>query len=333
MSVRRFATAACLAIGMSVLAGCQGAGLEDLMGAEAPLPPGLVRTIAAGNMGVNSPILIRIFKEESEMEVWKQTTDGSYALLKTYPMCAWSGVLGPKKKEGDRQAPEGFYAVTRGQMNPNSSYHLSFDLGYPNAFDRANERTGSHLMVHGSCSSMGCYAMDNGQITEIYALARHAFQGGQGAFQVQAFPFRMTPPNMARHRNNDHMAFWRVLKQGYDRFELTRRPVAVGVCEKRYVFDAVLPDGRTLDAQGQCPAIEEPMAVAQRRMADEAAEAALAARMNPSDFAVATTYSYNSGERLSAEAYAREQNRRPGYDRYGNRIEAPTSAFRSLLRR
>lgn len=303
------------------------------MGAEAPLPPGLVRTIAASNMGVNSPILIRIFKEESELEVWKQTTDGSYALLKTYPMCAWSGVLGPKKKEGDRQAPEGFYAVTRGQMNPNSSYHLSFDLGYPNAFDRANERTGTHLMVHGSCSSMGCYAMDNGQITEIYALARHAFQGGQGGFQVQAFPFRMTPPNMARHRNNEHMAFWRVLKQGYDRFELTRRPVAVGVCEKRYVFDAVLPDGRTLDAQGQCPAIEEPMAVAQRRMSDEAAEAALAARMSPSDFAVATTYSYNSGERLSAEAYAREQNRRPGYDRYGNRIEAPTSAFRSLLKR
>ena len=130
----------------------------------------MLAEIAAKNMDKESPILGRIFKEESEMEIWKQNRDGEFALLKTYPICRWSGDLGPKKKEGDRQAPEGFYTITPGQMNPNSNYYLAFNTGFPNAYDRAMGYTGSELMVHGDCSSRGCYAMTDEQIQEIYAL-------------------------------------------------------------------------------------------------------------------------------------------------------------------
>ena len=106
-------------------------------------------------------------------------------------------------------------------MNPNSAHHLSFDTGFPNAYDKARGATGSALMVHGTCSSRGCYAMTNEAIEEIYALAREAFAGGQQAFQFQAFPFRMTAENMVKHRTEAHVAFWNQLKEGSDRFEAT----------------------------------------------------------------------------------------------------------------
>ncbi|MCT4657030.1 MAG: murein L,D-transpeptidase [Cohaesibacter sp.] len=199
----------------------------------------------------NAPLYIRIFKEEAVLEAWKQTKDGTYALLKTYPICAYSGKIGPKKKEGDRQAPEGFYAITPGQMNPNSSYYLSFNLGYPNKFDRSYGRTGAHLMVHGSCSSRGCYAMEDEPVAEIYALGREAFEGGQRSFKVHAFPFRMTPENMARNRNNEHFPFWVNLKNGYDHFQITKKPPRVEVCNRTYIFN---PEGaNSFDATGSCP--------------------------------------------------------------------------------
>ncbi|MCV6576053.1 MAG: murein L,D-transpeptidase [Cohaesibacter sp.] len=199
----------------------------------------------------NAPLYIRIFKEEAVLETWKQKKDGTFALLKTYPICAYSGEVGPKKKEGDRQAPEGFYAISPGQMNPNSSYYLSFNLGYPNKFDRSYGRTGKHLMVHGSCSSRGCYAMEDEPIGEIYALGREAFEGGQRYFKVHAFPFRMTPENMARHRKSKHFPFWLNLKNGYDHFEVTKKPPNVEVCNRTYIFN---PKGAShFDATGNCP--------------------------------------------------------------------------------
>ena len=227
-----------------------------------PLSGQLLTEIEQKNMDKDSPILVRLFKEESELEIWKQDRSGRFALLKTYPICRWSGELGPKVREGDRQAPEGFYTITPGQMNPNSQYYLSFDLGYPNAFDRSHGRTGAHLMVHGDCSSRGCYSMTDEQIAEIYALGREAFFGGQRSFQVQAYPFRMTPRNLAKHRNNPHMAFWKMLKQGNDHFETTRLEPKVDVCEKRYVFNAQSPDSR-FSASGRCPAYEVPAEIAE----------------------------------------------------------------------
>ena len=226
----------------------------------APLSQKTLSEIQEKNMDKASPILVRLFKEESELEVWKQTKDGQYALLKTYPICRWSGDLGPKKKEGDRQAPEGFYTITPGQMNPNSSYYLAFNTGFPNTYDRAMGYTGSELMVHGDCSSRGCYAMTDEQIQEIYALARESFFGGQKSFQLQAFPFRMTALNMAKHRNNPNFAFWKMLKEGYDHFEATKLETKVAVCDRRYVFDPAAPDDATkplsFNPKGACPAYQ-----------------------------------------------------------------------------
>lgn len=227
---------------------------------QAPLSEKTLAEIASKNMDKESPILARIFKEEAEMEIWKMNRDGEYALLKTYPICRWSGDLGPKKKEGDRQAPEGFYTITPGQMNPASNYYLAFNTGFPNAYDRSWGYTGSELMVHGDCSSRGCYAMTDEQIQEIYALARESFFGGQKAFQLQAMPFRMTALNMAKHRNNSNFAFWKMLKEGYDHFEATHQQPQVAVCEKRYVFDAAQSENASkplkFDARGKCPAFE-----------------------------------------------------------------------------
>ena len=203
-----------------------------------PLSERMLADIDEKNMAKESPILVRIFKQESELEVWKEDKTGRFALLKTYPICRWSGDLGPKIKQGDRQAPEGFYTITPGLMNPNSNYYLAINTGFPNAYDRANGRTGAFLMIHGDCSSAGCYAMTDEQVAEIYALARESFFGGQKSFQIQAYPFKMTPLNMAKHRNSPNMAFWKMLKEGYDHFEVTRHEPKVDVCEKRYVFDA-----------------------------------------------------------------------------------------------
>jgi murein L,D-transpeptidase YafK len=273
----------------------------------------MLAEIESKNMDKDSPILIRSFKEESELEVWKQDRTGRYALLKTYPICRWSGELGPKFKEGDRQAPEGFYHISPGQMNPNSQYYLSFDLGYPNAYDRAHGRTGANLMVHGDCSSRGCYSMTDEQISEIYALGRDSFFGGQKSFQVQAYPFRMTPKNMAKHRNNPHIAFWKMLKRGNDHFEVTHLEPKVDVCEKRYVFNAQAPDGSqrplTFRAAERCPAFEVDQeiaaAVQEKERQDEVQLAELIRRGSPT--APIKTYADGGMHPVFVDAVKRNQ--------------------------
>ena len=232
-----------LALGLGLLAGCTS---EDTLGiehvsnrVEHPLPAKMRAKLARMNLSMSAPIMMRIFKEEAVMEVWKANSQDRYQLVATYPICAWSGQLGPKKKEGDRQAPEGFYTVTPAQMNPNSSYYLSFDMGYPNKFDRAYGRSGRNLMVHGACSSSGCYSISDAAVLQVYAFARDAFKAGQKSFQIQAFPFRMTAENMARHRSSEHYEFWKNLKVGYDHFEITHRPPVVDVCGKKYLFNQV----------------------------------------------------------------------------------------------
>ncbi|MCC6205047.1 MAG: hypothetical protein IT533_08630 [Hyphomicrobiales bacterium] len=239
-------------------AGCTESTLDMAGGASAQLPEKLVKEMQAKGMTRTSSILARVFKEEGKLEIWKQKTNGRYALVASYNICKMSGQLGPKFTEGDRQSPEGFYTVRPAQMNPNSSYHLAFNIGYPNAYDRANGRTGSNLMVHGECSSSGCFSMNNQQMEQIYAFARDAFRGGQTEFQIQSFPFRMTAANMARYRNDPNYAFWTMLKEGYDQFEITRMPVKVDVCEKRYVFNQITEDGVTFSPTGACPASTMP---------------------------------------------------------------------------
>ncbi|MGX7706155.1 L,D-transpeptidase family protein [Methylobacterium sp. Gmos1] len=270
--MRPVLAASALAVALS-LGACQDAGFSAAGSARArePIPQKTVALMATKNMSPRDPILIRAFKKESEMEVWKRGTDGQYALLKTFPICRWSGQLGPKVREGDRQAPEGFYPIAMGQMNPNSSYYLSFDTGYPNAFDRANGRTGSYLMVHGTCSSAGCFAMTDEAISEIYAIAREAFAGGQRAFQFQSYPFRMTAQNLAKFRNDPNIGFWKNLKEGSDYFEALHEEPRVGVCGTRYVF------GGQDAAAGACNPKVDPVVVAKREK-DEVEVAELVAK-------------------------------------------------------
>jgi len=243
-------------------------------------------------MSPSAPILVRIFKQESELEIWKQDRSGKYALLKTYPMCRWSGKLGPKTRDGDRQAPEGFYHVSSGMLNPNSQYYLSFNLGYPNRLEAALGYTGDALMVHGACSSSGCYAMTDEGVAEIYAVVRDALKGGQSSFQVQAFPFRMTPDNMAKYRSDPNFAFWTNLKEAYDIFDVSRRPPKVSYCEGRYVFDAEFQGGEPRNPLAVCPArlnAPDPL-IAARTMADLIAMESLVSTGN-----VLTAHAYADG--------------------------------------
>src|SRR5438067_8486002 len=280
--LRALLASAAIAAGMT-LAGC-GGGTPVTSGRHMqPLSERMLAELKAKNMEKESPILMRIFKEEAELEVWKQDDSGRFALLSTYPICRWSGELGPKIKQGDRQAPEGFYTITPGLMNPNSSQYLAINTGFPNAYDRANGRTGAFLMIHGGCSSAGCYAMTDEQIAEIYALAREAFFGGQKSFQLQAYPFRMSPLNVARHRNSPHMGFWKMIKQGYDHFEVTHLEPTVDVCDKNYVFGAESKD--SFSSAGRCPGYRMPedivASVRDKQRRDEIETAELIIRGTP----------------------------------------------------
>ncbi|MBT3071556.1 hypothetical protein KKP04_11835 [Rhodomicrobium sp. Az07] len=239
----RFASVAPLLLGLTGclnLFGFGGDAENAVPPAERQLPASTQAMLAIKGMRSDAPIFIRIFKEESELEVWK-FRDGRFQHFRTYPICAWSGTLGPKIQTGDKQAPEGFYTVTRGQMNPRSNFYLAFNLGYPNVHDQANGHTGSALMVHGNCKSAGCYAMTDAYIEEIYILAREAFDAGQTKFHVQAFPFRMTAANMAKHSDNPWYPFWLRLKEGYDSFEITGKPPLVKVCGKQYQVNVQFP--------------------------------------------------------------------------------------------
>ena len=238
------------------LAACGGIVPRNASGdakANQSLKQATVDRLKAIGSAPGDGTLIRIFKETSELELWKRTASGTFKLFRTYEICAWSGELGPKFKEGDRQAPEGFYTITPALMNPHSGFYLSFDTGFPNKFDRAHGRTGSNLMIHGDCSSRGCYSMTDESIAEIYGLMRETFKGGNSAVQLQIFPFRMTPANLARHADSPHMSFWQNIKEGHDRFEIAKVPPTWDVCEKRYVFDVPRNGAQVIDAAGACP--------------------------------------------------------------------------------
>jgi murein L,D-transpeptidase YafK len=296
------------------LAGCMSASvLEVDQKAVQPIPASLVAEMSKRSMSKSAPILVRIFKQESELEIWKQDKTGRYALLKTYPMCRWSGKLGPKTKTGDRQAPEGFYHVNAGMLNPNSEYYLSFNLGYPNRLEAAHGYSGEALMVHGACSSSGCYALTDEGVAEIFAVAREALKGGQQAFQVQAFPFRMTARNMAKYRDDPNYAFWKDLKRGYDLFEVSKRQPQVGYCGGRYMFDANLPAGGSPLAA--CPPALD-------------SDPLLLSRQQSEDRAIASLVS--GGTALSAHAYS-DGGMHPSFRKLLERSGAEALAKRTSL--
>lgn len=196
--------------------------------------------LSAQGLALGAPVFIRVFKREFELELWLRRAD-RFQRLATYPVCRWSGRLGPKLQEGDSQAPEGFYTVDAKALNPASRWHRSFNLGFPNAFDRAHNRTGSFVMVHGGCASVGCFAMTDPVVDEIWRLVTAALEGGQKRFHVHVFPFRMTEENLGRRERAQWAPFWRDLKRGYDAFEETQLPPRISVCAGAYTFAPPLP--------------------------------------------------------------------------------------------
>ncbi len=216
---------------------------EDPPRTPSPPPEGFDREalradLEAAGFALGQPAFIRIFKRERELQLWLLRDETGFALFQSFPICRYSGELGPKLREGDHQAPEGFYRVGRAQLNPHSRHHLAFNLGFPNAFDRQHRRTGSFLMVHGGCSSVGCYAMTDPGIDRIYAVVEAALEAGQDAVDVHIFPFALTEGALEEASGHPAAAFWRNLWEGDRQFLADHRPPRVGAREGRYVFGA-----------------------------------------------------------------------------------------------
>lgn len=215
----------------------------------------LDRLHAAG-LRVGAPMMIRIFKAESRLEVWMER-GGTYVPFAVYPVCYWSGTLGPKLREGDRQTPEGFYTITENLLHHGGRWRRSLNIGYPNAFDRVNARSGSAILVHGGCDSSGCFAMTDAVNAELYDLVSAALRAGLRHVPVHVFPFRMTDAAMAARPAGAWRDFWDDLKRGYDSFERTRLPPHVSVCGKRYRVQDAMRGGREAGAIALCEADRE----------------------------------------------------------------------------
>lgn len=229
-----------LAIALALLAAAPAQAAaspaESLIAGRHALRGDLDARLRARGLSRGRPVFIRITKRERRLELFMQRPDRTWVRLEAYRICAWSGALGPKLREGDGQSPEGFYVVGAKQLKPDSSYHRAFNLGFPNAYDQAHGRTGSALMVHGDCVSIGCYAMTDVQIAEIYALVAAAIRGGQGAVPVHVFPFAMTDENLRREAANPWAPFWANLAEGWRAFERDGRPPSAYACGRRYGF-------------------------------------------------------------------------------------------------
>ena len=199
--------------------------------------PGLELDLKAAGLRFGDPVFIRAFKEERLLELFvRKPASGKFILFRQYRIAAQSGTIGPKLREGDGQVPEGFYHVPPSAMKPDSQFHLAFNIGFPNAYDRHHGRTGSHIMIHGNQVSIGCLAMTDEKIEEIYTLCAAAHANGQPFFRVHLFPFRMTEERLARAKDSEWIEFWRNLKTGYDWFESKGSPPDVTVKNGMYHF-------------------------------------------------------------------------------------------------
>ncbi len=199
--------------------------------------PALERDLTAVGLHFGDPVFIRAFKEENLLELHvRNRATGKFDLFRTYPIAAASGSLGPKLAEGDLQVPEGFYFVPPSAMKPESQFHLAFNIGFPNEYDRFHDRNGTFIMIHGNCISIGCLAMTDEKIEEIYTLCDAAHRGGQPFFRIHIFPFRMAETRMLKSASGSNHEFWLNLKEGYDHFERTSIPPDVAVIDGRYRF-------------------------------------------------------------------------------------------------
>lgn len=229
----------------------------------------LDQRLAGRGMKLGDAIMIRIFKSEAELEVWMKAGE-RFELLATYPICNWAGALGPKLSEGDNQSPEGLYSIGRRQLHHSARWRRSLDIGYPNIFDRVHARTGSSILVHGGCTSTGCFAMTDEVMEEIFRLSRAALWNGQKRIAAHIFPFRMTPENMAIHADSHWQGFWSNLKEAYDLFERTRLPPSVKVCNRRYVVSEADDDDDDCPVRVVAKVAKQALVKPARRSADVA---------------------------------------------------------------
>lgn len=197
---------------------------------------------------MGSPVYIQIFKEERTLELYVKMGE-QYQLMDSYKICNYSGGLGPKQRQGDFKSPEGFYTVQRSQLKPDSRFYKAINIGFPNAYDRSHGYEGKYLMIHGACVSVGCYAMTDNGIDEIFQFVTGALVFGQQGVQVSIYPFRMTDANMARHKNSYYADFWKQLKPGYDYFNTLHQPPVVSVVDGRYVVSKPLNNSGTIQPQ------------------------------------------------------------------------------------
>jgi murein L,D-transpeptidase YafK len=223
--------------------------------------------------GISYPaaeIFMRVFKRERSLELWVRAGGAErFELLKTYAICAMSGELGPKRRQGDNQTPEGFYQIS--WFNPRSEYHLSLYLDYPNVRDRATAaegvRLGGDIYIHGGCISEGCLAITDDGIRELYWVSVEARSAGQTRIPVHVFPARLGDGDLELLRRvfgtrPDLVRFWETLKPGYDFFEEYRRLPAVGVSDRgEYYVMGALADQPVRPAPAQrAPANAAPAA-------------------------------------------------------------------------
>lgn len=175
-------------------------------------------------------VFIRIFKQEKELELWvKNKSDAKYTFLKKIDICASSGTLGPKRKEGDLQVPEGIYTISA--YNPNSSYYLALQVSYPNKSDlilKTGQRAGGEIMIHGNCVTIGCVPLQDDPVKDVYILCVEA-KNNKNTPRCEIYPCRFTEENMKSLRANysqEKNEFWSGIRPAYSYFEKNKTPIS-----------------------------------------------------------------------------------------------------------
>ena len=230
----------------------------DLKEIRSRVIPKLKIELNKKDLSIESQVFVRIFKQDKKLELWIKK-DKTFEIFKMYPICEYSGELGPKIKNGDRQAPEGIYKIKKNLLNPNSKLHLGINIGYPNEYDRYYKRNGSAIMIHGGCVSVGCYAMTDSLIEEIYVIFEESLKHNKYV-SVHIYPFELTSKNIDNHNNyidtsfigsllafiqnspkykyNEFIPFWKELKAAYDFFEENKILPSIQIINGHYVISS-----------------------------------------------------------------------------------------------
>jgi murein L,D-transpeptidase YafK len=213
--------------------------------------------LQAAGFELGAPAFIRIFKADSSLELW-MLRRGRFELFKTYTICKWSGALGPKLREGDKQSPEGVYFITGDDLIVNARWHRAMNVGYPNARDNALGLTGSDILIHGKCTSIGCFALTDDVVQDVYEVVDAALDAGQPRIPVHIFPFQLTREKLAGVAGDEWADFWHELKRGHDLFLRDRLPPRTFVCNGRYAFQSRRERMVSLSGNPVCTTITRP---------------------------------------------------------------------------